>query len=564
MIKHTLIIAIFFIHSFLFSQKTKTNNITTTIKEKILLQTNTDFYLSGENILYKTICFNEANENTLVSKIVYIELINNDNVSIIKHKQIIRNGISFNDFFIPTNFETGNYKIIAYTNLTLNNNNYASKEVFILNPYTQFPEKYKEKTTSSEAENLITTKEKHTTSSKIKLNKNEFNKREKVSVEFIENLKGNFIFNVVKIDSVPILFEQKNSNIFESAKTNILDENKNLTLFPETRGEVFFGKITSKNNEDNLENKKIALSIPGKNFDFKIASTDKDGKFNFLLDAVSENEAFFQVFEKNKEDYQIELLENPTLRINNPEKSIKINPNYANSFLKRSIANQIQNAYYHTKSDTIFAHKKIKPFYDGSDKEYILKDYNQQNTVKEIFIEIIPEVYISKEKGKQTFNVNDYEVNSSDIYLNTLVLIDGFLLQDVDEIITYDPSYFEKINFVNKGYFLNKYIFNGVVNLITKEYNYVPKIDQNYIIKKKIERPQLQKKYYSIDYSKQNFEKIPDYRYQLCWEPNITEISNQKPLEFYTSDIPGNYKIQIEGITKNGEPILIENYIQVK
>ena len=92
----------------------------------------------------------------------------------------------------------------------------------------------------------------------------------------------------------------------------------------------------------------------------------------------------------------------------------------------------------------------------------------------------------------------------------------------------------------------------------------MPKIDQNYIIKKKIERPQLQKKYYSIDYSKQNFEKIPDYRYQLCWEPNITEISNQKPLEFYTSDIPGNYKIQIEGITKNGEPILIENYIQVK
>ena len=563
MIKSTLIIAFFFINSCLFSQKTNTDNKTASIKEQITLQTNANFYLSGESILYKTICINATNKEAIsLSKIAYIELTNNENKVILKHKQAINKSVSYNDFFIPTTIETGSYKIIAYTNITQNNNEYSSKDIFILNPYIPFPEKYKEKN-NQEVSNVLTSIDENTIISKVNPNKKEYQKREKVSITINDNLQGNFILNVIKTDSIPVIENQENTNLFSAIKSNNTETNTTNLLFPETRGEIFSGKITSKNNTNVLENKKIALSIPGENFDFKITSTDKNGNFIFLLDNFNDEEAYFQVYEKDKEDYKIEILEKPGIKTNNTEKEIKINPNYANAFLKRSIANQIQNIYYHTKSDTIFAPKKSNPFYYGSDKEYILKDYNPQNTVKEIFIEIIPEVYISKKDGKQTFSVNDYEVNNSDIYYNTIVLVDGFLLQDVDEILTFDPAFFTKINFVNKGYFLNKYLFNGVVNLTTKDFNYIPKVDQDYIIKKKIERPQLDKKYFALDYSKNNLEKIPDYRHQLYWEPNITQTSKQKPFEFFTSDIAGNYKIIFEGITKNGEHVLIENHIKV-
>jgi len=565
MIKQKLIFALFLFQTCVFSQQTNTNNKITSIKEQIIIQTNTDFYLSGESILYKTICLNPINKETLsFSKIAYIELVNEENKSILKHKQVINNSISYNDFFIPTNIETGNYKIIAYTNLSQNNNEYAARELFILNPYVSFPEKYKESNSTpviTNSSNLV--KENNTGSYKVEPNKKEFQKREKVSVNFNNNLQGNFVLNVIKMDSIPDI-QDSNKNFLNRIENTNIENNGSITSIPETRGEIFEGKITSQNTSDVLENKKIALSIPGENFDFKITSTDRNGNFKFQMDGYNGEEAYFQVYEKNKENYKIEILDNQNIKTKKIEKEIKINPNYANAFLKRSIANQIQNIYYHTKSDTVFAFKKSKPFYDGIDKEYVLKDYNQQNTVKEIFIEIIPEVYVTKKDGKQIFNVYDYEVNSSDIYFNTLVLVDGFLLQDVDEILTFDPAFFTKINFVNKGYFLNKYMFNGVVNLTTKDFNYVPKIDNGYIIKKKLDRPQLNKRYYTVDYSKNNLEKIPDYRYQLCWEPNITEISSQKNYEFYTSDISGNYKITLEGITKNGEPILIENYISVK
>lgn len=562
MTKQTFLIVALFFNSFLFSQKSNSDSKLAAINEQVILQSNADFYLSGESIFYKTICINTSNKETIsLSKIIYVELINSQNISILKHKQVINNGISYNDFFIPTNTETGSYKIIAYTNLTKNKNEYASRDLFIYNPYIAFPEKFQEKTSSSEIVSASNYWQENAANSKIIANKKEFQKREKVVVNINDNLKGNFILNVVKIDSIPTLINPKNNNLFEQTERSTLEENT--ASFPETRGEIFSGKITAKNEGDALEDKKIALSIPGENFDFKITSTDKSGNFHFLMDNFNGEEAYFQVLEKNKENYKIELFENSKIKTNITERDIKINPSYAKAFLKRSIANQIQNIYYHTKSDTVFAYKKSKPFYYGSDKEYILTDYNPQNTVKEIFIEIIPEVYVSKKEGKQVFGVYDYEVNSSNIYYNTLVLVDGFLLQDVDEILTFDPAFFTKINFVNKGYFLNKYMFNGVVNLTTKDLNYTPKIEQDYIIKKTIERPQLAKRYFNVNYAKNSFEKIPDYRYQLCWEPNITEISSQKAFEFYTSDIPGNYKIQIEGITKNGEAVLMENYIRV-
>ena len=48
----------------LFSQNTNNDNKTELIQEQIVLQTNTDFYLSGESILYKTICLNKKNKET--------------------------------------------------------------------------------------------------------------------------------------------------------------------------------------------------------------------------------------------------------------------------------------------------------------------------------------------------------------------------------------------------------------------------------------------------------------------------------------------------------------------
>lgn len=537
----------------LFAQKTNENTSITIKNEQYIIQTNTDFYLSGESILYKITNLLATN---FLSKIAYVELVNSKNISIFKHKLLVSTGIANNDFFIPTNIETDQYKIITYTNLMLNNNDISSKDIFIVNPYLPFPEKFKVK---DKELMTISTPTFSTSNSGLKTNKQEFNKREKATISVDKNITGNFVLSVSKVDSIPNNVVA-NKNLFATETNNTTNP---LKAQPEHRGEVITGKLVAKNSTTTVDNKKIALSFPGEHFEFKVATTDKNGNFKFNLESLSGEEAYFQTLEDNKENYNIVFDENNKFNFNFPSDNPKINPNYGNAILKRSIANQIQSIYNYTKRDTIVAHKKIKPFYYGADKEYYLKDFNPQNSIQEVIIELISEIYVTKFDGKQKIKVYDYEINFSNQYNNTIVLVNGFLLQDYEEILSYDPGEFTKVTVVDKGYFLNNHIFNGVVNFTTKDLNYLPTISE-YVTKKNIDRPQLKKRYYTTDYSKDTFEKIPDYRYQLCWEPNITEISSQKPFEFYTSDVPGNYKITIEGITKSGESVSMENYIQVK
>ena len=53
----------------------------------------------------------------------------------------------------------------------------------------------------------------------------------------------------------------------------------------------------------------------------------------------------------------------------------------------------------------------------------------------------------------------------------------------------------------------------------------------------------------------------PDYRTTLYWNPNINlENGSSETLEFFTSDIPSTYRIEIEGITESGNILMHESY----
>ncbi len=75
--------------------------------------------------------------------------------------------------------------------------------------------------------------------------------------------------------------------------------------------------------------------------------------------------------------------------------------------------------------------------------------------------------------------------------------------------------------------------------------------------------PKPKKIYNKIEYLNQTDEaRIPDYRNQLFWAPEVR--LNQSNSSFYTSDVSGNFEIRLEGFTKNGVPVSIRDFIEVK
>jgi hypothetical protein len=74
------------------------------------------------------------------------------------------------------------------------------------------------------------------------------------------------------------------------------------------------------------------------------------------------------------------------------------------------------------------------------------------------------------------------------------------------------------------------------------------------------------KEFYSPDHIHGMEEQVTaDFRTTLHWEPDI-RITKDKSIEisFFTSDLKGDYIIEVEGLTDSGIPIHATSSFQVK
>src|SRR5690606_36386612 len=67
---------------------------------------------------------------------------------------------------------------------------------------------------------------------------------------------------------------------------------------------------------------------------------------------------------------------------------------------------------------------------------------------------------------------------------------------------------------------------------------------------------QLQREFYAPVYgdSRPPSSPLPDFRNLLFWSPSLRSTGQESStLSFYTSDIPGNYQVVVQGITPHGD-----------
>lgn len=537
------------------------NTFDKSINESIYLHLSSNSVLVGETIFYKLYCLNSYNHNfSNDSKICYVEVIDSSGKSIIKQKLLLEKGVAQGDIFIPTTLNSGSYKIIGYSNWMQNYNtsNFFESNIAIINPYQsklELPKfNYIKPTTSKNS--LIN----------ISTDKKIYSTREKVELTFDNQIKeierGQYSISIKKIDSL-IENGSINSEKFISSIKTKKELKNNPSKLPEIRGEIIIGKITAIDGISSVAGKTISLSIPGKSFELKLINTDKKGNFTFILDALpNSSNAIFQVMDDNRKAYKIELTNSTfsSSKFDFPE--IKAISNEQKSIIeKRSIANQIENAFFSIKKDTIKDPLNSKPFYSPLEKTISLDDYTRFSKLKETIIEILPNIFFREKDGIITINLRDKESNGIESGY-TLVLVDGLVIQDVKELFEYSTKNIDKVDYITEKYAFGPKIFNGVINFITKEFSYELKESGAYILKTELQRPLNKKYYYHQNYTDvSKYERIPDYRYQLLWLP---DLNFDKTISFYTSDIKGTFEISIEGFTDKGQPISIKEYFEVK
>ncbi len=547
-------------------------------QEKIFVHYNTNLLFSGEYLYYRVYCFN-ANSNQLskLSKIAYVELIGEDRNSVFKHKIRLNDGLGQGDYFIPTSVPSGNYKLIAYTQWMLNGEGelFYQNDISILNPYLGNQGKFISDELDEDQKSIKTTtiSDYETRDISFSTNKETFGKREKVELNVLGSksiLGGTYSVSVRRIyhiekatKSNAVNYNSMYSNAFRSKRKSINDE----LYLPEVRGELITGSVMD-NKGLPASNIKVALSIPGEDFIFKTATTNGEGVFFFNLNKKYQSEnAIVQVMGESKENYKLEIDDVPSAIVSKLEfSSFKITPAIKNMILERSIYNQIENSYFSLKPDSIISPVAKAPFFVGNLSEtYLLDDYTRFNTVKEVFVEIVDHVWTKSSKEGTTLKVRESDTEESDLL--PLILIDGIMIQNHDHLMEYNARMIDRISVLRNKFYFGTHQFQGIIVVETKDSDYKNRLYGDHVIELDLFKPLDDKEYFQQTYRSDNgngSSRIPDFRNQLLWIPDLEFDEYEMALPFFTSDNKGHYEITLEGFTPSGKAISLRKVITVE
>ena len=539
-------------------------------KEIVELSINSDVFLAGELLHYKAFIRNASKQQSQLSKIVYVSLRNQKDSLVFNHKLKVVNSSANGDFFIPSNLKTGVYKLIGYTNFSKNNaaDAFVQKDVYIVNTFIKDGVSTKIgdtifMTASAKKDFKASENEANVEGLKISLNKETFGLREKVIINLqntLKNTTGDYLLSVRKINPVDI------SGKIPTA-TNAVSSDK--FYVPELRGELISGVVLSNVDNSAITNKEVALTIPGRDYIFKIAKTNSNGRFFFSVSGYYNSEnSIVQLYgnESDKNSYKV-ILDKKELPIQKNESYfLKLDVALKDWLSERSIQLQVENAYFDTKKDSILSTKINPYFYEELGTVFKLDDYTRFPSVRETFVEVITLAAIRGTGANAKFVINnEYDPNQIAKFndLAPLVLMDGILIQDNSELLNYSARDIDNIRVINYPYRYGSKIYSGIIAVETKKGGFVPNLTKDYIEEINLPPTIGQKKYYRPDYSNAVLTRIPDYRVQLLWEPKVEFSEKGYSATFYTSDVSGTYLISMEGFNKKGNYMVIKKYFTV-
>jgi hypothetical protein len=561
-----------------FGQKSKTLYYQKALKERVFVHYNTSFALTGEHLLYKVYCIRDRNNQLSgLSKVAYVELIDAKEQVVFKNKLRLNNGTGNGSFFIPNTIPSGNYKLIAYTEWMRNEGEhyFFKGDVTIINTSQnnqnlQVKSGVETKIKVANSSTGLKTKpvKKEKDNFKLVLSQQVYAKRQKIQLK-LEGLDNNAILGSYSVSARKVNTFKKAINPTSKTYTSIypknnVDQESVAHFLPEFKGDVLKGSVLHKETGAPISNVKIVLSVPNKKFRFRFAITDENGIFEFVFKTVHQDpKAVIQILDAKKEMYKLVLaVQKPLTYKGLTFNEIEMSPKVKEELLAYSIQNQIENAYGAAKQNTSVNKFATENQFNKS-VTYLLNDYNRFASVKETVIEIVKNVRIIKKNNTHTFFVRNSD-GFDEIKERPLVIVDGVFIQNHDEIIDFNASKIKSISIVREKYVYDSYIFQGIIFIETFTKDYKNSEISNYIKNIQFDVSLNKREFYTQPYRDGTFDRVPDYRRQLAWLPELDLYSTKKTIDFYTSDVVGDFEITLEGFTKEGKPISLKEFFSVK
>jgi hypothetical protein len=337
---------------------------------------------------------------------------------------------------------------------------------------------------------------------------------------------------------------------------DILRRHIDIPYVPEYRGQVIHGNVIRSDGKT-ASGVNVYLSTPDKVVRLYTSTSDYHG--NVQLEAKDIYGARTLVIRagNSPDSVYAVTLDDPfsSLQTTMDLPQFDLSSAFSEQLRKRSFAMQVQDVYHEDKRDRFLSDPSdTVSFYGKADKTYFLDDYTRFPLLEEILREYVPGVNVRKRNGKFDFIVLD-EPRNKFFANDPLILMDGVPLVNADDIMSFDPRKMKKLEVMNHKYYQGTRTVEGIISYSTYQGDLAGMTLNPKLITIDYEGLQLQREFYMPDYSdpKQHASRIPDQRNLLYWNPEVTTDKEGKcTLEFYTSDLKGNFKVRVEGLSDKG------------
>ena len=563
------------------------NKYETVIPERIYLHTDRSVYIAGDYLFYTL--YLRGNPGHM-SKYAYLVLRDRHNSSITQVRVDIRNQMAFGSIYLSDTLRSDIYQIVSYTNSMRNEGEYScfSKEILIANRFDEKLELFDSKldtgpsATSSRQfpfskagnGNLI-----------IHLDKQVFNTREKVTLSIeAKGIPGDSVtrLSVSISEIVPgIPDEPSISDCFNnvSGPSITSEPGQNHRIYhPEVKRSVIEGRVVSVSQSGNksipgtgdiekvTNNYTILVSTPDSIANMQYTATDSLGLFVIFLNHYYEGkELFIRLKENAKADIEID---NKFRLIQPFIPSELFTRSGIRSYIIRSRNISEVQRYYKAKPGINTGKAAdyapaIPRIYYKSHSTVFPADYLPLSDFVEISRELLPALKVRKSEDNYILSCIDSR-NKGFLNKGPAIFLDGVPVDDVNQIINLGTDQITRIDILPVFRYYGEMPLPGILAIFSKnlEVNNIqfrtPAIKYQSISSQSFTKPEL----HIPDHSNKH---IPDVRQLLLWDPEIVLLSNEKrQIECYTSDLQGDYRINIQGITSNGLPVNCSAIITVK
>jgi hypothetical protein len=328
---------------------------------------------------------------------------------------------------------------------------------------------------------------------------------------------------------------------------------------PEYHGAILSGRIVDAlTGAPEKKSVQVYLSVPGTRTQFTSAYSDDEGRVRLeLKDFYGGQEIVVQTNPNKDSTYRVEIT-NPfstDFTTDRPLPPFGLATADSASLADRDVDMQVLNRYVGERLKRFHLPAiDTSVFYYKADHSYLLDDYTRFTTMEEVMREYVTLMLVQRYRGHYHLPLFDLTYNQF-FMVDPLILLDGVPVFNIDSLMILDPLKVRKLETVQRTYFMGGLWFDGIMNWTTYKGDLGGYILDPRATVVDYEGLALEREFYNPGYATAEAvaSPMPDFRNVLYWSPTVhLNGAGGGALDFYTSDIPGQYIVVAEGLLPDG------------